>query len=197
MAGRLRTGRGRAARRAAAAGVLLLVTASCGVRSTDVPVDAGPAPTLATCDAPQVSEAVPLHLVCGSQVEAVQRRVPGGTDLPDRVELADLLLRELKKAPPRAEQAAGFSSAVPRKLRAVAPAEGDPEQLVRLNRNPKELTAAALAQIICTFADYPALNEKGAVTLGGPVDDERYTWESYRCTTSLRQLADDGPAVLG
>jgi hypothetical protein len=180
---------GRAGWPVVAAAGLLLVTA-CGVRSTDVPVDAGPAPTVATCDAPEASDAVSLYLVCGSRVEAVQRPVPADEETGDRVLLANVLLTELQSKPPPQEREAGFTSSVPEELRATEPDTADPERLVRLNQHPEELTAVAKAQIVCTFANFQALSDGTVVTLGGPAADERRTWREYTCATSLRHLPE-------
>jgi hypothetical protein len=169
---------------------LLLATAGCGVRSTDVPVDAGPAPTVASCDAPEAAEAVSLYLVCGSRVEPVRRAVPDSGDGADRVRLANVLLQELQADPPREERAAGFTSSVPPKLRATARAGDDPARLVRLNQHPEELTAVALAQVICTFTSFESLSDGTVVTLGGPAADQRRTYREYTCATSLRHLPE-------
>lgn len=193
--GRLRTGL-RPAIWTTAVGALLLGTAGCGIRSTDVPVDAGPAPTVASCTAPEDAGAVELFLICDTRVESVERSVRSSDEQQDPVQLANVLLRELQTAPPHEERAAGFSSEVPSGLRVLRPEDSDPAVLVRLNQHPEDLAAVALAQIICTFANFQSLSDGGGVTLGGPTEDDRRTaWREYTCSSSLRHLPERVPTA--
>ncbi|MEU6082322.1 hypothetical protein [Streptomyces sp. NPDC047108] len=186
--------------RQAAAGALvlgLLGAAGCGIRGTSVPVDAGAAPSRASCqvsgDGPgsDFAGSVPVHvyLVCSTQLLAVDRtvRMPGDRFSTDRSALAGALLEELQDQPTPAEQEAGFATEVGDDLAVSAPHEGDPKETVRLSRLPDELPPYALAQIVCTYGGTPVAAEDGSVVLGGPTDDEP---KRYRCTESMRTRPD-------
>ncbi|WP_418958738.1 hypothetical protein [Streptomyces tritici] len=191
----MRSGTGRAAARllAAAAGAALL--AGCGIRTTSVPVDAGAAPSRAACSVDgtpsQTRPGVPLrvYLVCGSQLEAVERR----SALPEqrlggaRAATASALLMELQFEPSEAERAAGFSTAVKGPLVASGGRAGDPKEALRLSRQPEDLAPVALAQIVCTFAESAAGGPGRTVLLGGPGD---YPLQRYRCTEQLKDRPD-------
>ena len=183
-------GRGAGALSSAVAVLALLALAACGIRSTDVPVDAGPAPTRTTCDAPAeegTAEArTEVYLVCGSRVNAVQRAIELPADPTDRVEVATALLDELQSDPARQERAAGFSSEVPDDLEVSGPAANDPAEALRLNKRPSDLPAAALGQIVCTFAHSDSLGDGSTVMLGGPVDSPHGGQpKRYRCSTAM------------
>ncbi|MGP3982103.1 hypothetical protein [Streptomyces sp. KR80] len=191
----------------AAAAVVVALTAlgsgGCGIRGTSVPVDAGPAPSRASCevsgdrasaDGSGDATGVQVHLICSTQILSVDRtvRVPADVIARDPGQAARALLQELQKEPTVPEKEAGFSSEVPDSLAVDGPREGDPEQTLRLSRSPDELPAYALAQLVCTFAEAPATGEDHAVVLGGPADDAP---ERYRCTESLRSRPDAPPAL--
>ncbi|MEV0965837.1 MULTISPECIES: hypothetical protein [unclassified Streptomyces] len=187
------------ARRAAAAlaaAVALAAAAGCGIRTTTVPVDAGPAPSrvpctlsgkeTATSSQPQLP--VRVYLVCASALEAVDRTVTvseGRTG--DRVRTARLLLGELLEQPSATEREAGFTSLVRGPLTLSPARDGDPAGTLRLSRQPGDLPAAALAQVVCTLAESPAAAGSGTVVLAGPGDDAP---RGYRCTDSVRQRPD-------
>ncbi|GAA3374727.1 hypothetical protein GCM10020367_39740 [Streptomyces sannanensis] len=159
----------------AALGVLGL--AGCGIRSTGVPVDAGAAPSRVSCEVPRDGTtassdriSVRVRLVCGSQLVQVERRVPApeGGDT-DRVRLARTLLHELRRETPATEKAAGVSTDVPAGLQVTAGREGDPEGTLRLSKDPGDLPAFALSQIICTYAEGGSTaTADGTVLLAGP-----------------------------
>ncbi|GAA1906114.1 lipoprotein [Streptomyces sodiiphilus] len=164
--------------------------AGCGIRSTDVPVDAGPAPSRATCTQPESNGGgVPVYLVCGSRVEPVERPValPGQQDDPGaRVAMARALLAELQTEPEQEERTAGFSSAVPSRLTVSGPVGDDPERALRLDPAPGELPAVALVQVICTFAGAQPIGDGLSVLLGGPPDAPGSDPHRYSCSTGLR-----------
>ncbi|MFI1967060.1 hypothetical protein ACH429_23585 [Streptomyces pathocidini] len=181
---------------AATMAVGVLAAAGCGIRGTSVPVDAGPAPSRASCEAPRSgaadhSEAVPIrvYLVCNTQLVPVDRalRMPEGRFSSDRLGLARALLDELRAEPSGPEQDAGFDSDVPASLEVSPAREGDPAATLRLNRLPDELPSYALGQLVCTYAETPLAAAEAAVLLGGPADDEP---RRYRCTESLRAHPD-------
>ncbi|MDT0308132.1 hypothetical protein RM780_14335 [Streptomyces sp. DSM 44917] len=189
------------ARRTAAAALLLAATAAaCGIRPTDVPVDAGPGPVRSTCetesDAPLDdsgdAEETEVFLLCGSHVESVERpislpRPETGEAGPDyRVTVARALLSALQAGPDAEETDAGFTSAVPGALQVAGPGEGDPQPTLRLSQEPKALPAVALVQIICTFANSERLDGNGrTVLLAGPGASGGGTPEPYACTPAM------------
>lgn len=178
---------------AAVAGTALL--AGCGIRTMSVPVDAGAAPSRAACSVdapqPQTRPGTPLrvYLVCGSQLEVVDRR----TNLPEqrvsgnRVATASALLVELQLDPSEAERTAGFSTAVKGPLVVTGSRAGDPKDALRLSRQPEDLAPIALSQIVCTFAESPAGGAGRTVLLGGPGS---YPPHRYRCTEQLKARPD-------
>ncbi|UED84497.1 hypothetical protein [Streptomyces profundus] len=176
------------ATRLALAGLLAATTAvGCGIRPTDVPVDAGPAPTRASCDAPAgEADHAEIYLVCAQRLTSVTRYLPSTmTGGLNRTEVAGALLREMQNEPARAERTAGFSSAVPDDLEIASPAAEDPEGVVRLSERPKELPALALDQIICTFAK-SELGNGQTVTLGGPPGPHSEKPQTYSCAAAKR-----------
>lgn len=179
-------------------GALALAAAAsgCGIRTTTVPVDAGPAPSRVPCTLSgkeTAAQAEPLvrvqvYLVCASALEAVDRSVPideGKTG--DRVRIARALLGELLEDPSESEQEAGFTTRVRAPLTVSDAREGDPPGTLRLSRQPEDLPTAALAQIVCTFAESGAAADGGTVVLGGPGD---YAPRGYRCTSMVKQRPD-------
>ncbi|MEV4920023.1 hypothetical protein AB0K47_24830 [Streptomyces tirandamycinicus] len=188
---------------ALAGAVALAAAAGCGIRTTAVPVDAGPAPSRVPCTlsgketatATQPQLAVRVYLVCASALEAVDRTVPvaeGRTG--DRVRTAQVLLGELLEQPSGPEREAGFASLVRGPLTVSPPRDGDPAGTLRLSRQPEDLPAAALAQVVCTLAESPAAAGSGTVVLAGPGD---YTPRGYRCTDSVKQRPDTAPPTAG
>lgn len=184
---------------AVAVALAAAVLAGCGIRSVEVPVDAGPAPSRATCVPPGAGAGgTEVFLICGSRVEAVERTVPGatGTDEADpgdeaagarrRVSVATALLAQLQSDPGDAERAAGFTSAVPAGLRVSGPVGDDPVRVLRLSEHPDRLPAFALVQIICTFARTEPVGDGASVLLGGPPAAGDPEPRGYTCAASLR-----------
>lgn len=166
----------------------------CGIRTTSVPVDAGPAPSRVTCAQPSApATPVPdtvtraVYLVCSGQIAPVQRPVR----LPDvvrgrdsRTVLARELLGLLQASPRAAESAAGFDSGVPLTLELLAPLPGDPADALRLSQALGDLPSFALGQIVCTLAADATLAPGHTVVLGGP--DSGDELRRYSCTPDLR-----------
>ncbi|MFB4194855.1 hypothetical protein [Streptomyces carpaticus] len=189
-----------------AACLALAATAGCGIRSTNVPVDAGPAPSRASCDTAMetgagtvpgtaVTDVTEVYLVCGTRVEAVPRPVDVTTAGADRVALATALLTELQNDPDEEEQAAGFTSAVPLDLTVTGPVGDDPGTVLRLSERPSDLPAFALAQIICTFSRVEQLGNGHAVVLGGPADSPDPRPQTYPCSAAMRHSPESAPSV--
>ncbi|MDB1087047.1 hypothetical protein PJ985_05635 [Streptomyces sp. ACA25] len=191
----------------------MAASAACGVRSVEVPVDAGPAPSRASCTPPAAEDGTEVYLVCGSRVEPVARSIelPGmqssaagsGQEEPedtpraeregarDRVALAAALLSELQSDPEHEEQAAGFTSTVPADLRVSGPAGDDPDRLLRLSSRPDDLPAFALVQIICTFAHTQPVGDGHSVLLAGPAETAAdQDARGYTCGATLRNRPD-------
>ncbi|MEU8519517.1 hypothetical protein [Streptomyces sp. NBC_01216] len=182
---------------AALVGVAL--TAGCGIRTTSVPVDAGAAPTRVACsveDEAARPTGVPLRvfLVCGSQLDAVERpsTLPEEKAGGDPVRTASALLAQLQSEPSASEAEAGFSTAVKGPLVVTGGHRGDPAGTLRLSRQPEDLTATALSQIVCTFAA-SAVGGGGTVVLGGP---GAYPPRRYQCTEELRERPDGAPPTV-
>ncbi|MGW6394792.1 hypothetical protein ACWFR1_30765 [Streptomyces sp. NPDC055103] len=196
-----RAGRGRAVGTGvlAAAALTALVT-GCGIRTTSVPVDAGAAPSRVPCSvtgensSATAAQGVPVRvfLVCGSQLEAVDRRTPlpeekaGG----DPVVTAAGLLAQLLAEPSDDERRAGFTTAVRGPLVVGDGHKGDPAGTLRLSRQPEDLTPVALSQIVCTFSASSAGAGDHTVLLGGP---GRYAPKRYQCTTELKERPESTP----
>lgn len=182
------------------AAALAVSVTGCGIRTTSVPVDAGAAPSRVPCStttggttgSPVQGVPVRVFLVCGSQLEAVDRRSPlpeekaGG----DPVRTAGGLLAQLLAEPSESERRAGFTSAVRGPLVVSGGHSGDPAGTLRLSRQPEDLAPTALSQLVCTFAESSAGAGGHTVLLGGP---GAYEPKRYRCTTELRERPESAP----
>lgn len=174
--------------------LLAVLLTGCGIRSTQVPTDFGPAPSRVPCAlsgpdiSTQTSRGVPVQvfLLCSGQLVTVDRsvRIPSGTaEGARRVLVAQGLLDELAETPSAPEQQAGYTTAVRGGMTVTGPGPKDPEDTLRLSTPPQELTSAALSQIICTFSDSAAAQDDGSVVLGGPGTTPL---RRYECTTDVR-----------
>ncbi|MET8683890.1 hypothetical protein ABZV77_06700 [Streptomyces sp. NPDC004732] len=183
---------GRRIRAVAAAVGLTAVLAGCGIRSTEVPTDYGAAPSRVPCVmsgssiASQSGSGVPVQvfLVCAAQLVTVDRDVQLRTDkaTTDRVRIAQALLDELAMPPSEAEKQAGFATDVRRGTTVSGARKGDPAEALRLSTPPEDLSAFALAQIVCTLADN-ASSDDGTVVMGGPAGSPL---RRYECTPEVR-----------
>ncbi|MFD7086332.1 hypothetical protein [Streptomyces sp. NPDC056652] len=201
-AGRTRRGGVVAFGRLAGVVALAALAAGCGIRTTSVPVDAGPAPSRKPCEISgkdvitQARPGVParIYLVCASGLASVERaaRIQQGKGPDDRVRIAQGLLDELQAQPSADEREAGFSTAVRGPLVISSSREGDPAGALRLSRQPEDLPTTALAQIVCTFAESEATD--GQVVLGGPGD---YPARAYGCTRATKAQPDAPVPTLG
>ncbi|MFB8760321.1 hypothetical protein [Streptomyces nigra] len=171
-----------------------ITLAGCGIRSTEVPTNFGPAPSRVHCSlsepdsSPRAGRGLPVQvfLLCGSQLVAVDRtiRVPDGTaDAARRVLVAQGLLDELQASPSSAEKEAGYTTDVRGAMGVTGPRRTDPDETLRLTTPPASLTSYALAQIVCTFSDSAAAEGDGSVILGGPADTPP---RRYECTDEVR-----------
>lgn len=178
---------------------LLPLAGGCGIRSTTVPVDAGPAPTRVSCQVPKVRDSpnlgdsalVRVYLVCGGQVTPVQRVVPVRRQVAGRPAQVRELVAQLQRSVLGEEAKAGFDTRVPGTLEVLGPREGDPQDALRLSQPLADLPSFALAQIVCTLADSPYATAGGTVVLGGSAQNSEA--RSYTCTPELRtrpQAAD-------
>ncbi|MDT9688804.1 hypothetical protein Q5762_10620 [Streptomyces sp. P9(2023)] len=187
----------------AAAVVVAALASGCGIRTTSVPVDAGPGPSRVPCSvtgdevaARSTGVPVQVYLLCGSQLEAVDRRSP----LPEEkvsgnpVATASALLAQLLSEPSESERQAGFSTAVKGPLVVSGGQPGDPAETLRLSRQPEDLTPTALSQIVCTLARSSAGAGEESVVLGGP---GRYPPRRYTCTSELRERPESAAPTLG
>ncbi|MEU4208620.1 hypothetical protein AB0F13_01225 [Streptomyces sp. NPDC026206] len=182
--------RGTSATRTAVLAAGLTLLAGCGIRGTAVPVDAGSAPSRATCTTrpgpqsapPPGSVTLSVQLVCTSQLLPVTR-VVAVQEADDAVALARVLLDELRRQPAPVEDEAGFSTDVPQRLTVAGPRKGDPAGTLRLNTAPDDLPPLGLAQVVCTYAGTPAAGGSSTVVLGGPSDDKP---RGYTCTEETR-----------
>ncbi|UQA93428.1 hypothetical protein [Streptomyces halobius] len=181
----------------AAVAALALAAAGCGVRGTSVPVDAGGAPSRVSCKiapddrAPAAGDdvRVTVYLVCSSTLAKVERTVTPSKGAPAaaRLEAARTLLNELQKPPARAEEEAGFSTALPEDLTVEGPRKGDPADALRLSVRPDDLPSFALAQLVCSYGASSALGHTHAAVLGGPGDDEP---RRYDCSADVLDNPD-------
>ncbi|MGW0530593.1 hypothetical protein [Streptomyces sp. NPDC003032] len=185
--------KGRRIRAAAATAVLAAALAGCGIRSTEVPTDFGPAPSRVPCVqsgssiASQSGSGVPVEvfLVCAAQLVSVDRTVRVHEDkaTTDRVRIAQALLDELASPPSESEKQAGLATDVRGGTTVSGPADGDPEEALRFSTPPQDLSAFALAQIVCTLADSAAAAQDRTVVMGGTGDDPL---RRYACTPEVR-----------
>ncbi|KOX26630.1 lipoprotein [Streptomyces sp. NRRL F-6491] len=174
------------------------LVAGCGIRTTSVPVDAGAAPSRVPCstaeDGTTGTTGVPVRvfLVCGSQLETVERRspLPEGKADADPVRTARLLLTQLLAVPSESERRAGFTTAVRGPLTVGGGHRDDPAGTLRLSRQPEDLAPVALSQLVCSFAESSAGTSDRTVLLGGPGP---YAPKRYRCTTELRERPESAP----
>ncbi|MFE0172620.1 hypothetical protein ACFWZ2_09915 [Streptomyces sp. NPDC059002] len=183
---------GRRIRGAITGAVLAAALAGCGIRSTEVPTDFGPAPSRMPCVlsnsalSPQAGNGVPVQvfLVCASQLVTVDRNVQIRTDkaTTDRVRIAQTLLDELATPPSEAEKESGFVTDVRAGTTVEGPGSGDPDGALRFSTPPEDLSAFALAQIVCTLADSAAADDH-TVIMGGPADAPL---RRYECTQEVR-----------
>lgn len=174
---------------------LLPLVGGCGIRTTTVPVDAGPAPSRVSCAVPRDSTATDpdtfvrqVYLVCSMQATAVKRSIPLRQTKIDRLSQVRELIAQLQRSPLSAEAQAGFSTEVPGSLEVLGPYKGDPKEALRLNQTVDELPSFALAQIVCTLADDPTFTTDGSVVLGGHDPDSKP--RRYACTSDLRTRPD-------
>jgi len=175
--------------------LLAALLAGCGIRSTQVPTDFGPAPSRVPCAlsradlSTQTSPGIPVQvfLLCASQLVTVDRsvRIPDGTvEAERRVLVAQGLLDQLAAKPSAAEKQAGYSTGVVGGIKVSGPRGKDPENTFRLSTRVQALSPYALAQIVCTFADSEATAaDDGTVVLGGP---DEGPLRRYECTTEVR-----------
>ncbi|MEU6663608.1 hypothetical protein [Streptomyces sp. NPDC046821] len=173
--------------------VLAALLAGCGIRPTEVPTDFGAAPSRVPCalSGPDLGSrsggefSVQVYLVCTSQLVSVDRAVslPKGQGTPDRVRLAQALLDELEQTPGGDERQAGYTTDVRRGTTVSGPAAGDPDNALRLNVLPDDLSPYALAQIVCTYANSGASAKDDKVVLGGPGGDPL---RAYKCSPEMR-----------
>ncbi|MFC3578458.1 hypothetical protein ACFOZ0_35400 [Streptomyces yaanensis] len=175
--------------------LLAALLTGCGIRSTQVPTDFGPAPSRVPCAlsgadlSTQTSPGIPVQvfLLCASQLVTVDRsvRIPDGTaEAERRVLVAQGLLDQLAAKPSAAEKQAGYSTGVADGIKVSGPRGKDPENTFRLSTRVQDLSSYALAQIVCTFADSEATAaDDGTVVLGGP---DKGPLRRYECTTEVR-----------
>ncbi|MCX5385234.1 hypothetical protein [Streptomyces sp. NBC_00083] len=186
------------------AGLLALgATSGCGIRPTSVPVDAGPAPSRVACTVPQSAMTpqfegvtVEVYLVCGAQLVTAERsvRIPESKGAADRVRFAQTLLDQLITEPSAAEKDAGYTTEVKGPLTVTAARAHDAAGALRLSREPDDLSALALSQVVCTFAENtPAAPGTQQVVLGGPGEDPA---RGYTCTAEMKSRPDS-TATLG
>ncbi|MFI2316249.1 hypothetical protein AMK17_04480 [Streptomyces sp. CB00072] len=192
--------RGLLRRRTAASLAAVLAAAAlasgCGIRTTSVPVDAGAAPSRVPCRLSSSdvatrspdSVSVTVYLVCTSQLVTVDRPVSADATGTDPLVVARALLKEVQQAPPANERRAGFTTAIPEGLRVTRARDGDPAGTVRLSSQPEDLSAEALAQLVCTYAENETLVTDGSVVLGGPGD---YPPRGYLCTSQTKSRPGD------
>ena len=198
--GAVRSARGRSGpvRSASAlAGSALAMTsllAGCGIRTTTVPVDAGPAPSRVSCLAPEATaepraETVPrqVFLVCSMQIAPVTRNVPVREGRIDWHTQVRDLFAQLQITPQPGETGAGFSTAIPGSLWVLPVDKHDPKTAVRISQPPGELPSFALAELVCTLGADKQITPDGQVVLGGPTPSHL---RAYTCTPGLRTDPD-------
>lgn len=185
--------RGRLALTASLTAAASLLT-GCGIRGTTVPVDAGPAPSRVSCEAPTAGAAAraetvrrQVFLVCSMQVAPVDRYVPVREGWIDWHEQVVELFSQLQISPRAAETRAGFSTAIPGSLYVLPVDRHDPGRVVRISQAPTELPSFALAELVCTLAADHQISPEGQIVLGGPAPAPLRT---YTCTSDLRTDPD-------
>jgi hypothetical protein len=173
---------------------LALALAGCGIRTTTVPVDAGPAPSRASCALPEATgdlrpdtAVLKIYLVCSMQAAPVPRNVPLRPGPVDRLELVAELMAQLQRPLPAAESRARFVTEVPGSLVVEGPRRGDPAGALRLNEKPADLPSFALAQIVCTLVANDAAPGDTVILGGNGLHD---TLRGYTCTQDLRSRPD-------
>ncbi|WP_263169898.1 hypothetical protein [Streptomyces sp. SCSIO ZS0520] len=175
------------------AGVLGALLAGCGIRPTEVPTDYGAAPSRASCtlSAPETGarsaeDGIPVQifLVCASQLVLADRsaQLPERPASADRLRVARALLDQLERLPSATERQVGYTTDI-RRLTVRGPRSGDPTDTLRLSTAPEDLSAFALAQLVCTYANSAAADDRGGVTLGGP---EAEPLRRYECPAEVR-----------
>ncbi|MEW2496612.1 hypothetical protein AB0942_24205 [Streptomyces nodosus] len=186
--------RARGARPWLAVPLLAALLTGCGIRSTQVPTDFGPAPSRVPCalsgthPSPQAGPGIPVQvfLLCASQLVTVDRsmRIPDGTaEMKRRVLVAQGLVDQLAMTPDT-ERQAGYTTDVAAGIRVSGPYGTDPQDTFRLSTPVQDLTSFALSQIVCTFADSEATTaDDGTVLLGGL---DRQPPRRYECTDEVR-----------
>lgn len=128
--------------------LLAVLLTGCGIRSTQVPTDFGPAPSRVPCalsgqdTATPSSGGVPVQvfLICSAQLVTVDRsvRIPDGTaEAARRVLVAQGLLDELAETPSTPEQQARYSTDVRGGMTVGGPHGRDPEDTLRLSTSPR------------------------------------------------------------
>ncbi len=187
------TARGRMALTTSLAAAASLL-AGCGIRGTTVPVDAGPAPSRVSCEAPTAGpqagdETVrrQVFLVCSMQIAPVNRDVQVREGRIDWHEQVLELFSQLQISPQPSETKAGFSTAIPGSLWVLTVDRHDPEHVVRISQGPAELPSFALAELVCTLAADRQISPDGQIVLGGPAPSPLRT---YTCTSDLRTDPD-------
>ncbi|WP_431039139.1 hypothetical protein ACQYWQ_10495 [Streptomyces sp. P6-2-1] len=168
---------------------LVLLLAGCGIRPTEVPTDAGPAPSRLPCVLDEDSASQPprttpakVYLVCGAQLVVVNRYL-SEQPAPGPVAVARQLLDQLLLQPSEAERLAHFTSAVPSGTALTGPRPGDPAHTLRLSVDPAALTSPGLAQLVCTLGESAAATARDTVLLGGPGSSPV---RAYACDRELR-----------
>jgi hypothetical protein len=174
---------------------VLPLIGGCGIRTTTVPVDAGPAPSRVSCAVPRGSSAPEpdavmrqVYLVCSMQTAPVKRSVAVRQGQIDRISQVRELVAQLQRSPLAGETQAGFSTAVPGNLEVLGPFRGDPKEALRLSQPVDEMPSFALAQIVCTLAGDATVSSDHSVVLGG--DSPQSTLRRYTCTPDLRTRPD-------
>lgn len=180
---------------AVALGAVALLASGCGIRGTSVPVDAGAAPSRASCQAPPEGRSaqfagrvsVTVYLVCTSQIHALTRGVGMDEKIStEPVQVARAMLEQLHQSPTASENDAGFSTAVDDELEISGPGAHDPDGALRLNHPLDQVESRALAQLVCTLADTSAADSEHGVLLGGP-EGSGSPLLRYECTAELRR----------
>ncbi|MYS19932.1 hypothetical protein GTW78_06675 [Streptomyces sp. SID4948] len=175
----------------------------CGIRSTSVPVDAGPAPSRVACAPPKAPSAPSagtvlqqVYLVCSTQIAAVTRAVALPDGRAGRDTFAQELIAQLQIGPAAEETKAGFSTEVPGSLYLLPPPPGSPKGALRLNEPVDELPSFALAQIVCTLTADKTTAPDHSVVLGSAGSG---ALRRYTCTDDLRtrpEAADTAGSVV-